>query len=334
MAPIDSDMGISPEQAVSGLTTRQAAGYRRSQALNGTWLCQPADFFQLMKPRVMSLVIFTTLVGMLLAPGEQHPLLQLIALLAIAAGAGASGAINQWYDRDMDALMERTRQRPIPAGRMDPDEALAFGVIIGLLSVLLLGLAANILAAAMLAFTILFYGVFYTIWLKRRTPQNIVIGGAAGAFPPAIGWAASSGQIGLEALVLFAIIFVWTPPHFWALALRRGGEYARAGVPMLPVVAGEAETRRQIWLYSLVLAPLGVMPWVIGMASMAYGILALSLGLVFLFHAHAVRLHEDGRADMRLFGYSILYLFLIFLGLMLDGLYAQLPAGLQMAGAG
>ncbi|NBW06319.1 MAG: protoheme IX farnesyltransferase, partial [Alphaproteobacteria bacterium] len=201
-------------------------------------MADPADFIALMKPRVMSLVVFTTVIGMMLAPTAPHPLLMVIAILAIAAGAGASGAINQWYDRDIDAVMKRTQSRPIPAGKINPDEALAFGVIISMLSVLVLWFAANVMAAALLAFTIFFYAVVYSVWLKRSTPQNIVIGGAAGAFPPAIGWLAAGGSLTLEPLILFGIIFIWTPPHFWALALVKNDDYTRAGIPMMPVVAG------------------------------------------------------------------------------------------------
>src|SRR6476619_5320995 len=216
------------------------------------------DFLALMKPRVMSLVVFTALVGLLVAPGHLHPVLGVAALLCIAVGAGAAGALNMWYDADIDAVMSRTARRPIPAGRVSRGEALGFGVTLAAGSVLVLGLVANWIAAGLLAFTIFFYAVVYTIWLKRSTPQNIVIGGAAGAFPPMIGWAAATGSVGLESIFLFLIIFVCTPPHFWALALLRADEYARAGIPMLPVVAGRPETRRQIMIYSLLLAPLGV----------------------------------------------------------------------------
>ena len=224
------------------------------------------DYIALLKPRVMSLVIFTAFVGYVLAPGALHPVLGAIAILAVAVGAGASGAINMWYDRDIDAVMARTKGRPIPAGRVNADEALAFGVVLSIGSVVVMGLAVNWLAAGLLALTIGYYVFFYTMWLKRRTPQNIVVGGAAGAFPPMIGWAAATGAVSIESLVLFAIIFMWTPPHFWALALYRSGDYRAAGVPMLPVVAGRAETRRQIVIYSVLLAPLGVAPWWLGFA--------------------------------------------------------------------
>ena len=279
-----------------------------------------ADFWQLLKPRVMSLVIFTGFVGMFLAPADMHPLLFVISLFAIAAGAGASGAINQWYDRDIDAIMERTRGRPVPSGAVDPAEALSFGLVISTLSVLLLGLAANWLAAGLLAFTIFFYGVIYTIWLKRSTPQNIVIGGAAGALPPVIGWAAVTGGLSIEPLVLFAVIFMWTPPHFWALALFRNEDYIRANVPMLPVVAGEAETRRQILIYALLLAPLAMVPTLIGMTSMAYGVVVAALGMNFVRLSWVLYRRPDDAAARRLFAFSILYLFLLFLGLVVDRL--------------
>jgi protoheme IX farnesyltransferase len=279
-----------------------------------------ADFWQLLKPRVMSLVIFTGFVGMFLAPADMHPLLFVISLFAIAAGAGASGAINQWYDRDIDSVMERTRGRPVPSGAVEPAEALSFGLVISTLSVLLLGLAANWLAAGLLAFTIFFYGVIYTIWLKRSTPQNIVIGGAAGALPPVIGWAAVTGGLSIEPLILFAVIFMWTPPHFWALALFRNDDYVRANVPMMPVVAGEAETRRQILIYAVILAPLALAPAVIGMTSMAYGILTAALGVNFIRLSWVLYRRPDDAAAKRLFAFSILYLFLLFLGLVIDRL--------------
>src|SRR5215470_12202200 len=222
-----------------------------------------SDYIALMKPRVMSLVVFTALVGLMVAPGHLHPVLGFAALLCIAVGAGAAGALNMWFDADVDAKMSRTARRPIPAGRVLPGEALAFGMTLAFGSVAVLGLVANWLAATLLAFTIFFYVAIYTIALKRATPQNIVIGGAAGAFPPMIGWAAATGAIGLEPVLMFLIIFFWTPPHFWALSLWRTQDYARAGIPMLPVVAGQAETRRQILIYALVLAPIGASPWLL-----------------------------------------------------------------------
>ena len=290
-----------------------------------------ADFWQLLKPRVMSLVIFTGFAGMFLAPATIHPLLFCISLFAIAAGAGASGAINQWYDRDIDAVMARTRLRPIPSGAVEPAEALSFGLVVSALSVLLLGLASNWLAAGLLAFTIFFYGVVYTVWLKRSTPQNIVIGGAAGALPPVIGWAAVTGGLSIEPLLLFAIIFMWTPPHFWALALFRNEDYTRAGVPMMPVVAGEIETRRQILIYAVLLAPLGVVPSMIGMASFGYGILSAALGMNFVRLSWVLYRNPGDAAAKRLFGFSIVYLFLLFLGLVIDRLVVQsgLIAGLS-----
>jgi protoheme IX farnesyltransferase len=279
-----------------------------------------ADFWQLLKPRVMSLVIFTGFVGMFLAPADIHPLLFVVSLFAIAAGAGASGAINQWYDGDIDAVMERTRGRPVPSGAVEPAEALSFGLVISTLSVLLLGLASNWLAAGLLAFTIFFYGVVYTIWLKRSTPQNIVIGGAAGALPPVIGWAAVTGSLSIEPLILFAVIFMWTPPHFWALALFRNDDYMRANVPMMPVVAGEAETRRQILIYAILLAPLALAPALVGMTSMVYGIVVAALGINFIRLSWVLYWRPDDAAAKRLFAFSILYLFLLFLGLVIDRL--------------
>ena len=276
------------------------------------------DYIALLKPRVMSLVIFTAFVGYVLAPGALHPVLGAIAILAVAVGAGASGAINMWYDRDIDAVMARTKGRPIPAGRVNADEALAFGVVLSIGSVVVMGLAVNWLAAGLLALTIGYYVFFYTIWLKRRTPQNIVVGGAAGSFPPMIGWAAATGEVSIESLVLFAIIFMWTPPHFWALALYRSGDYRAAGVPMLPVVAGRAETRRQIVIYSVLLAPLGVAPWWLGFAGPFYGSVAAVLGGVFLLGAVRVWRDDQERHCRQLFGFSILYLFAIFAMLLVD----------------
>ena len=277
-----------------------------------------ADFWLLLKPRVMSLVIFTGFAGMYVAPGALHPLVFVVSLLAIAAGAGASGAINQWYDRDIDAVMERTKTRPIPAGFIAPAEALTMGLVISVISVLLLGLATNWLAAGLLAFTIFFYAVVYTIWLKRSTPHNIVIGGAAGALPPVIGWAAVTGSVSLEPLVLFAIIFMWTPPHFWALALVKNDDYARANVPMLPVVEGSLETRRQIVIYAILLAPLAVVPSFIGMASVGYGVIATIAGALFVLMSLQLYKTGDDKHAMRLFAYSIIYLFMLFLGLVID----------------
>jgi len=290
-----------------------------------------ADYIALMKPRVMSLVVFTALVGLVIAPGHVHPVIALTALLCIAVGAGAAGALNMWYDADIDARMARTASRPIPAGRLAPGEALAFGVTLAAFAVVVLGLLVNMIAAVLLASTIAFYVVVYTIWLKRTTPQNIVIGGAAGALPPMIGWAAVTGGFAIEPLVLFLIIFFWTPPHFWALSLYRTEDYARAGIPMLPVVAGARETRRQILLYTLLLVPLGVSPWILGYAGAAYGVVALTTGAVMIALALRVRREENGHAaSKQMFAFSILYLFLLFAMLLVDrmsgGLFGHLAA--------
>jgi heme o synthase len=276
------------------------------------------DYVALLKPRVMSLVVFTGFVGLYLAPGHLHPVLAAIAVLCIAVGAGAAGAINMWYDRDIDAVMRRTRGRPLPAGRMAPGEALGFGCVLAGASVLIMGLGVNWVAAGLLALTIAFYVLVYTMWLKRRTPQNIVIGGAAGAFPPIVGWAAVTGSVGLPALLLFALIFFWTPPHFWALALYRSGDYERAGVPMLPVVAGARETKKQMLLYTVLLWPLALAPALIGVAGMVYGAVALVLSV--LFTGAAIRVWRDGgeRSAKQMFGFSILYLFLLFAFLVID----------------
>jgi protoheme IX farnesyltransferase len=279
------------------------------------------DYIALLKPRVMSLVVFTALVGMVVTPGHVHPVIGFASLLCITIGAGAAGALNMWYDADIDAVMSRTAQRPIPTGKVLPREALSFGMTLAVGSVAVLGLVANWLAAALLAFTIFFYVVIYTAWLKRATPQNIVIGGAAGAFPPMIGWAAATGAIGLESILLFLIIFFWTPPHFWALSLWRADDYARAGIPMLPVVAGRAETRRQILLYSIVLAPIGASPWLFGYAGLAYGVTAVAGGVAMIVLASRIMALGDGAvpAAKRLFGVSILYLFVLFAVLLVDG---------------
>jgi len=292
----------------------------RAGADLGAYEPSVGDYFELMKPRVMSLVILTALVGMVAAPGVIHPVLGLIALLCIAIGAGASGALNMWYDADIDARMARTAARPIPRGRVTAEEALQFGTVLSVFSVLTLGVLVNWVAGALLAITIAYYLFVYTMWLKRRTPQNIVIGGAAGAFPPMIGWAAVTGSISLESVVLFLIIFMWTPPHFWALALYRCRDYERVGVPMLPVVAGPAETRRQIVLYSWVLVPLATLPAFMGFAGPVYLVTAVASGAIFLYLADRVRRITEGREADRvakqLFGFSILYLFLLFIVLL------------------
>jgi protoheme IX farnesyltransferase len=304
------------------LSANRADALRRAEALPG--FASAADYFELLKPRVMSLVVFTALVGLVRAPAELHPVLGFTALLCIAIGAGAAGCLNMWWDADIDARMARTRARPIPSGRVQPGEALAFGIVLAAASVVMLGLLVGLLAAGLLAFTIFFYAVVYSMWLKRLTPQNIVIGGAAGAFPPMIGWAAATGSIGLEAVLLFLIIFFWTPPHFWALALLRQDEYARAGVPMLPVTAGPDETRRQILIYSLILAPLGVAPALMGMAGAAFGAVATILGALFVGLALQVFRRRAAvpaaAAARRMFGFSVLYLFLLFAALLVEAL--------------
>src|ERR1700684_1382468 len=277
------------------------------------------DYIALLKPRVMSLVVFTAFVGLLVAPGHVHPVIGFTALLCIAVGAGAAGALNMWYDADIDCRMTRTAARPIPAGRIEPGEALAFGIMLAAFSVVILGLLVNIVAAALLATTIAFYVLVYTMWLKRRTPQNIVIGGAAGALPPMIGWAAATGGISLEPVLMFLIIFFWTPPHFWALSLYRTEDYARAAVPMLSVVAGPAATKLQILVYALILAPLGILPWVLGYAGFVYGAVAVAGGATFLVLALRVRAEQHGfAASKQLFAFSILYLFLVFAALLVD----------------
>jgi protoheme IX farnesyltransferase len=281
------------------------------------------DFLALTKPRVMTLVVFTGLCGMLAAPVHVHPVIGFTAILCIALGAGAAGALNQWYEADIDAVMRRTQKRPLPAGRMDRQAALHFGVGLSAFSVILMGLAVNIAAAAILLVSILFYVLIYTVWLKRRTPQNIVIGGAAGAFPPLIGWVAATGQVALLPFLLFMLVFLWTPPHFWALALFVKTDYANAGVPMLPVVAGERVTRTQIGLYTIPMAIAAVLPWPLGLAGAIYGVVSVSMTAGFAALAALVALRrqrpEDSmKPEKRLFGYSILYLFVIFGALVAD----------------
>jgi len=283
------------------------------------------DFFELLKPRVMSLVVFTGLVGIVVAPGTLHPVLAFTALLCIAVGAGASGALNMWYDADIDVRMARTAGRPIPEGRVTPGEALGFGATLAVVSVLTMGLLVNYAAAALLALTICFYLFIYTMWLKRSTPQNIVIGGAAGAFPPMIGWAAVTGSVSLESISLFLIIFMWTPPHFWALALNRLGDYEEVNVPMLPVVAGKRETRKQILIYTVLMLPVTLTPVALGFAGAVYGAATVVLGAVFLALAIAVwragEAGDEAKSDniaKRLFGFSILYLFLLFALLLVE----------------
>ena len=286
------------------------------------------DYWQLLKPRVMSLVVFTALVGMLVAPGSIDPVLGFTAILCIAIGAGASGALNMWFDADIDAEMHRTRGRPIPMGRITRGEALGFGVTLSIGSVMVMEMAVGVFPAALLAGTILYYVLFYTIGLKRRTPQNIVIGGAAGAFPPMIGWAAATGGLSLEPVLMFAIIFMWTPPHFWALALFKSGDYRAAGIPMMPVVAGESSTRTQILAYAVILAPIVVSPYLLGFASPVYGGVSSALSAVFVALAFNVWRKREGdaarKAAIRLFSYSILYLFLIFALLLGENLLARM----------
>ncbi|MDR3531197.1 MAG: heme o synthase [Rhodopila sp.] len=287
------------------------------------------DWIALLKPRVMTLVVFTGLIGLILAPGHLNPVLAFTAILCIAVASGACGAINMWYDRDIDAIMHRTRNRPIPAGRMEAGAALGFGVTLAAASVIVMGLALNIAAALVLTLSICFYVFVYTMWLKRRTPQNIVIGGAAGAFPPVIGWAAVTGSVDLIPLILFSIVFIWTPPHFWSLALWANDDYRRAGVPMLPVVAGARETRRQILLYTIILVPLTLAPFLMGFSGIAYGVTAGLLGLVFLERVYRVitdRQDAQGNSQTNdtparaAFKYSVLYLFVLFGALAIDHL--------------
>ncbi|MEW4468285.1 heme o synthase [Parasphingorhabdus sp. JC815] len=286
-------------------------------------LASAQDLFALTKPRVMSLVIFTAICGLLSAPGSIHPVIGFTAILAISLGAGASAALNQWYEHDVDAVMKRTANRPLPAGRMDRETALHFGIGLAVFSVVLMGLAVNWLSAGVLAFSIFFYAVVYTIWLKRSTPQNIVIGGAAGAFPPVIGWAAVTGDITLMPILLFAIIFFWTPPHFWALALFVNSDYSKAGIPMMPVVAGRQSTRRQIAVYSLILAACAIAPFMFGMTGVVYGTVAIVLSTAFAFLSFRVALSktEDPKkmkAEKHLFSFSIIYLFALFGALIAD----------------
>jgi protoheme IX farnesyltransferase len=285
------------------------------------------DWIALLKPRVMSLVVFSGLVGLLVAPGHLHPVLAFTAVLCIAIAAGACGAINMWYDRDIDAVMRRTRDRPIPAGRIEAGAALGYGITLAIGSVIVMGLAINAVAAGVLALSIAFYVFVYTMWLKRRTPQNIVIGGAAGAFPPVIGWAAVTGSVSLIPIVLFAIIFIWTPPHFWSLALFANDDYRRAKVPMLPVVAGAKETRRQIVLYTLVLVPLTMAPWLLGFSGPVYATSAAVLGLGFLVSVWRVAADRQDPTGVSLtndaparatFKFSIIYLFVLFAALAID----------------
>lgn len=287
------------------------------------------DYLALLKPRVMSLVVFTGLVGLMVAPGHVNPVLGAIAILCIAVGAGASGALNMWYDSDIDAVMKRTRNRPIPAGIISREEVLVFGLILSAFSVVTLGLFVNWLSAALLAFTIFFYAVVYTMWLKRSTPQNIVIGGAAGAFPPMIGWAAATGSIGWESVVLFLIIFLWTPPHFWALSLFTTTDYAAARIPMMPNVHGEASTKLQILLYTFLVAPVGVLPWAMGFAGPVYGVVSFALGVAFIVYAARLWRADSAQVTLKcakaLFGFSLVYLFSLFAVLLVETIVRSIP---------
>ena len=285
------------------------------------------DWITLLKPRVLTLVVFTGAVGLIVAPGHIHPVIAFTAILCITVAAGAAGAINMWYDRDIDAIMRRTAKRPIPAGRIAAAEALTFGVTLAVASVLLMYLATNLAAASILALSIAFYVFVYTMWLKRRTPQNIVIGGAAGAFPPVIGWAAVTGGVDVLPLLMFAVIFFWTPPHFWSLSLWASGDYERAGVPMLPVVSGARETRRQIVLYTLLLVPISVLPWMLHLTGPVYGVTALVVDLVFLASVVGVIVDRQDAAGVSLtkdkpaklaFKVSLYYLFVLFAALVVD----------------
>jgi protoheme IX farnesyltransferase len=276
------------------------------------------DYAILLKPRVMSLVLFTGIVGIVMAPGAIDWVTALVAIACIGIGAGASGAINMWYDRDIDGQMERTMDRPIPAGRMEPANALWFGLILSVLSVAVMAILVNVISATLLAGTIIYYVIIYTVWLKRRTPQNIVIGGGSGALPPMIGWAAVTGEVSFDSFILFAIIFMWTPPHFWALALYRSSDYEKAGVPMMPAVSGVAETKKQMLIYTILLWPITIAPAVTGLISVPAGIIIGLLGLWFIRHAYVVLKTEGFDAPRAMFKFSILHLFLIFVILLVD----------------
>jgi heme o synthase len=314
---------MNVEDSVLLLLDHQSSLFQTAKGpLRRSFAARLPDFITLMKPRVMVLAVFTAVVGLMIAPGQLDPLLGSVAILAIAAGAGAAGVLNMWYDADIDALMTRTATRPIPRNKVSRREALAFGLMLGTSAVTLLALVLNVTAATLLAAAILFYIVVYTVWLKRSTPQNIVIGGAAGALPPVIGWAAATGKIALEPFILFLIIFLWTPPHFWALSVNRADEYARAGIPMLPVVAGRIATTRQILIYSILLAPISMLPCALGFAGLLFGTAAVTGGAILV--ALAFQLHgskgTDRRAAQRLFAFSILYLFVLFAALLLSNL--------------
>jgi protoheme IX farnesyltransferase len=274
------------------------------------------DYLALMKPRVMSLVVFTAFCGLSLAPGNIHPLIAVSAILFITIGAGSAAAINMWYDRDIDAIMKRTQKRPIITGAINPDEALSFGIVTGVLSVILMALCVNITSAILLSITILYYVFIYTIWLKRSSIQNVVIGGAAGALPPMIGWAAVSGEVSWQSFTLFAIIFMWTPPHSWALALFRVQDYRDCGVPMMPVIKGDQYTKKQIFLYSILMVITTLLPYLLGMSSQIYLALALTLGAGFIYYTIKLFVDANNKYAKKLFWYSIFYLFAIFLSLL------------------
>lgn len=299
-----------------------------SRSLSGmTGEAGVGDYLALLKPSVMQLVVFVGLVGVVVAPGEINPFVAIIAVACIAIGAGGSAALNMWYDSDIDAIMSRTQNRPIPSGRMSREEALVFGMVLSIFSVALLGLATNWVAAGWLAFTIFFYVVIYTMWLKRSTPQNIVIGGAAGAFPPIVGWAAVTGSVSLESVVLFLIIFLWTPPHFWALALYKQSDYGAAGVPMMPNVAGEKSTKIQIFVYTLLLAASAMLPTILGFSGWVYSSVALITGVSFSWLAWRLLMTREDVAMRKsarsLFNYSLSYLFIVFFAFMTDNLLTR-----------
>jgi protoheme IX farnesyltransferase len=300
-----------------------------NQKISSYYTATAGDYFSLLKPRVMSLVIFTALIGLIVAPGEIHPVIGFTAILCIAIAAGASGCLNMWYEADIDAKMERTAGRPIPSGRIDAQSALHFGVALAVSSVLVMGLTVNVVAALLLTVTILLYVVVYTIWLKRRTAQNIVIGGASGAFPPMVAWAAVTGDVSLESFVLFAIIFMWTPPHFWALSLFSCKEYESAGIPMLPVVSGEAHTKKQIMLYTMLMVPVTALPWYLGFAGIFYGATSVLLGGIFIWLSFALlrdefSVDENSAKAKKVFFFSIFYLFALFAILGLENLLWRL----------
>ena len=278
------------------------------------------DFYALLKPKVMSLVVFIGFAGYWIAPGREnlHPFLAAVGIFALALGAGASGSFNMWYERDIDVLMNRTKNRPLPLGKIMPDDALGFSIIMTIIAVMLMGMTTNWMAAGILAFASFFYVIIYTVWLKRITPQNIVIGGAAGAFPPMVGWAMVTGDIALPSIILFLIVFLWTPPHFWALALFANEDYKRASLPMMPVIKGEKKTKTQMLLYTLILFPVGLAPFALGFAGWIYGAASTILGLFFIYTAVRVIKDETLKSAKLMFGFSVFYLFAIFLALMLD----------------